>query len=372
MQFHVRALSSDNQTIQITVHAPAEIDARRQVEARGMFPIDVKVAPTFMLSSLLSGKDHQRNFSLVLFSQELLALVNAGLSIVEALEALQEKEASLSSGSVLAHLLTGLREGKRLSGVLAEQAEHFPPLYVGIVKAAEGTSDLPRALTRFIDYRQKVDLVRNKILSASIYPAILLLVGSAVSLFLITYVVPKFAAVYQDAGRELPWLSQLMVDWGNFATAHGKALLVAATISIFMCLMLVRRMQKSGGFGVLLSRLPGVKNRAQIFQLSRLYLTLGMLLEGGVPIVTALKTVEDTVTPMSKANLRAAREMIEAGATVSSAFESKQLTTPISVRMLRVGERSGELGSMLTQSAAFYDGEISRWIDRFTRSFVHG
>ncbi|MFD2273958.1 type II secretion system F family protein [Undibacterium arcticum] len=131
--------------------------------------------------------------SLVLFSQELLALLNAGLSIVECLEALLEKkEGSAALCTVLTRLLSGLRDGKRFSSVLAEQADLFPPLYVGIVRAAEGTSDLPQSLTRFIDYQQRIDSVRSKIISAAIYPLILLIVGGGVSLFLIAYVVPRF------------------------------------------------------------------------------------------------------------------------------------------------------------------------------------
>ena len=107
----------------------------------------------------------------------------------------------------------------------------------------------------------------------------------------------------------------------------------------------------------------------RIYELSRLYLTLGMLLEGGIPIVAAMETVQGMVSPAIKSSLQSASASIQSGAQLSNAFDAARLTTPISLRMLRVGERSGELGTMLTQSASFYDGEISRWIDRFTRTF---
>jgi general secretion pathway protein F len=112
--------------------------------------------------------------------------------------------------------------------VLAAQPALFPPLYVGIVRAAEGTSDLPRALERYIEYQQRIDTVRAKVVSASIYPAILLLVGGGVSIFLMSYVVPRFAEVYQGAGRNLPWMSRMMLDWGQFAGRHASALLLAS------------------------------------------------------------------------------------------------------------------------------------------------
>jgi general secretion pathway protein F len=119
----------------------------------------------------------------------------------------------------------------------------------------------------------------------------------------------------------------------------------------------------------MLGRLPAIGERVRIYELSRLYLTLGMLAEGGITIVVAIETVGPMVSPSVRQALGAAAAMIRDGRPLSESFEANGLTTPISLRMLRVGERTGEMGPMLTQSAAFYDGEISRWIDRFTRTF---
>ncbi|MBJ7311425.1 type II secretion system F family protein [Rugamonas sp. CCM 8940] len=363
MQFDVRTLSAEMVISHMLVDGRDEADARRQVEARGL----VVSAIHPVRAGLRAGKG--RGLSLVLFSQELLALLTAGLGIVEALEALLEKEAAPATRGVLERLLGGLREGLRFSSVLAEQPELFPPLYIGIVKAAEGTSDLPRALARFIDYQQRIDLVRGKLVSAAIYPCILLLVGGGVSLFLIGYVVPRFAEVYQGAGRKLPWLSQMMLDWGQFAGQHGVLLLAAIVGGLAALVLLLRRLMASGGLARLIGRLPGIGERVRIYELSRLYLTLGMLSEGGITILHALDTVQGMVSAGIRAGLQSARASIEAGLPLSTAFEGSGLTTPISLRMLRVGERTGDMGPMLTQSAAFYDGEITRWIERFTRTF---
>ncbi|MES2260829.1 MAG: type II secretion system F family protein [Pseudomonadota bacterium] len=363
MQFDVRTLSPEMVIGHLVVDGRDEADARRQVEARGLFVSAIHP----VRGTLRPGKG--KSLSLVLFSQELLALLTAGLGVVEALEALLEKEANPATRSVLGRLLGGLREGQRFSAVLAEQPELFPPLYVGIVKAAEGTSDLPRSLSRFIDYQQRIDLVRAKIVSAAIYPCILLLVGGGVSLFLITYVVPRFAEVYQGAGRNLPWMSQLMLNWGQFASAHTTMLLGGLGLGVAALVLGMRRLMAGGGIVSLLARLPGIGERVRIYELSRLYLTLGMLSEGGITIVHAIDTVQAMVSPAVQQGLKAARSDIESGQPLSTAFEANGLTTPISLRMLRVGERTGDMGPMLTQSAAFYDGEISRWIDRFTRTF---
>ncbi|WP_322401447.1 type II secretion system F family protein [Massilia luteola] len=364
MQFAVRTLAPDMHIASVLVDAPDEADARRQVEARGLFVSAIEPVHAPLLRRQRGGK-----LSLVLFSQELLALLTAGLGIVEGLEALLEKEASPATRGVLERLLAGLREGKRLSAVMAAQPALFPPLYVGIVRAAEGTSDLPRALERFIEYQQRIDTVRAKVVSASIYPAILLLVGGGVSIFLMSYVVPRFAEVYQGAGRSLPWMSRMMLDWGQFAGRHAAGLLIGFVATVAGATVAIRRALKRGGVARLLAKLPGIGERARIYELSRLYLTLGMLNEGGITLVNAIDTVQGMVSPGVAAGLRAARAAIEAGRPLSDAFEANGLTTPISLRMLRVGERTGAMGTMLTRSAAFYDGEIGRWIDRFTRTF---
>lgn len=366
MQFKVRALSPDHQISLLTIDAQNETEARRQVEAQGLFAAAIQPAGHAILGGKVGGS---KSISIVLFSQELLALLKAGLSIVEALEALLEKNASASMSSVLNRLLSCLREGKRFSDALSEQSDLFSPLYIGIVKAAEGTGDLPQSLARYVDYQQRVDIVRNKVISAAIYPMILLLVGGGVSAFLIGYVVPRFAEVYQGAGRELPWMSGLLLSWGEFAGAHTSQLLMGAAVSGTVIYFSLKHFFAHGGMARLLNALPGIGERVRIYELSRLYLTMGMLLEGGITIVATMDTVQGMVSANIKRNLQLAKEAIQSGIPLSTAFEAHQLTTPISLRMLRVGEKSGEMGGMLTQSAEFYDGEISRWIDRFTRTF---
>ena len=339
MPYEVRALSPDNQIVSLVVDAQDEDDARRQVEARGLHATQLRA-----LRTLRSSKASRGGISLVLFSQELLALLMAGLSIVEGLEALVEREGNARLRGILERLLAGLREGKRFSSLLAEQPDVFPPLYVGIVRAAEGTSDLPRSLQRYVDYQARIDMVRNKLISSAIYPSILFIVGGGVSTFLITFVVPRFATIYEGTGRSLPWMSQALLDWGKFASAHGLPLFAAGVAVAIAGGAAVRATIARVGLVSLLGRLPLLGPHLRIYQLSRLYLTLGMLLEGGIPIVSAMETAGGTISPALRDGLLRARAAVQAGAPLSSSFHAENLTTPISLRMLRVGERSGELG----------------------------
>ena len=252
---------------------------------------------------------------------------------------------------------------------LAQQQLTFPPLFVGVVQAAEGTSDLPRALERYISYESRLLGLRHKITSAAIYPSILLGVGGAVALFLLGYVVPRFAGVYRGSGRPLPWASQLLLDWGQLATDHAAGFGITLLGILMGGFGLFRHIIKTGGWWKLLSWLPGAQPRLQALELSRLYLTLGMLLEGGIPIARAMQLAEAVVSPNRASALQSAQQAVSQGASLSSAFEQHGLSTPISVRLLRVGEQTSQLGLMLSRTAVFYDNETSRWIERFTKMF---
>jgi general secretion pathway protein F len=367
MRFEVRALSPDNLIETHTIDAPDAVEARRLLEQQRLQPLSIRTAAG-AAGGAVPGRGN-KSFSLLLFSAELHALLEAGLSLVESFEALLEKEPSLTARSVLERLTRDLREGLRLSTALGRQPDVFPPLYVGIVRAAEGTSDLPRALARYLDYQTRLETVRSKMISAIIYPLILLVVGLGVTLFLMGYVVPRFAGVYQGSGRSLPWLSQLLLDWGQLVGEHAGGVFTSLLLLAVAAAWWLRGFIRSGRWIAFLTRLPGIGERVRIIELSRLYLTTGMLLEGGIPILAALDIVGHTVSASTRAALAVARGIISDGGTLSQGFDHCGLATPIALRMLRVGERSGQLGSMLTRSALFYEGESARWIERFTKIF---
>lgn len=362
MQYVVRALDARQQIQTLELEALDDADARAQALANRLTPLSVA-----RRGGITRRADPR--FPLLLFAQELLALLEAGLSVIETLDTLIEKDPQPARRAVLARLAQQLREGQRLSGALRQQPEIFPPLFVGVVQAAEGTSDLPRALSRYLDYETRLQGVRHKVLSAAIYPAILLVVGAAVSLFLLGYVVPRFAAVYQGNGRDLPWASQMLMTWGEFAGRNSIYLVGGLLALLALAAWWLRRNLASGGWWRALRVLPAAKPRLEVLELSRLYLTLGMLLEGGIPLHQALKLCTAVVGPDSRDALQAVRQRIESGEALSDALAAQGLSTPVALRLLRVGEQSGQLGQMLSRTANFYDEETARWIERFSKAF---
>jgi general secretion pathway protein F len=372
MNFAIRAIGP-NGVETLHIEAANHEEACRHLAARDFRALSVKAAGQSAWRQWLGRGSSQAAFDLPLFSQELLALLEAGLTLTEALDALVEKERRPAVSKVLADLRGRLGEGQRFAAALAAQPEIFPPLYCGLMRAAERTASLDNSLARYIEYRSRVDQVRRHVTQAMIYPAILCGVGLLVSLFLLGYVVPSFSSVYQSSGRDIPLASQLLLQWGRFVAENARAL-GGLSISILVTLFwFLRKPQTrkslSNGFSSLLRRLPQIGERLQTFELARLYLALGTLLEGGLPILLALELCDGLVSSKTQLALHQAARRINEGQPASTAFDEAGLCTPVALRLMRVGERTGQQGDMLARAARFHDGEVERFIVRFTRSF---
>ena len=365
MQYRARVVDARQHMVTVSVDAVDADDARNQLLAQGLRLVSMSpVARAFDL-----GFKGAPKFPLALFAQELLALLQAGLGVMESVDALLEKEGAAATRTVLERLAADLRSGHRLSVALRHQPTAFSALFVGMIAAAERTSNLPEALERFIDFHHRMDAVRAKVVSASVYPAILVVVGGLVTVFLVAYVVPKFALVYQGTGRPLPWASQWMIAWGRFAAAHALVLCCGALSAVGAAAFGLARARRTGALGRWVRRLPWVGERLRTMELSRIYLTLGLLLEGGMAVHQALQLLSTTVKGDVRERLVLVRTRVSEGQTLSSAFEAHGLAMPVVMRLLKVGEQSGQLGAMLRRAALFHEGETSRWIDRFTRAF---
>lgn len=365
MQYRVRGLGADGAVLVLEVDARDEHDASEQALSRGLAVLSVR------RRSGLAGRLAARRarFPLLLFSQELLALLQSGISLVESIETLAEKEQRPETRKVLDELISRLRQGQALSAALQQSPEAFPALYVAAVRAAERTGDLPEALSRYIAYQSQIDLVRKKLVAAAIYPALLVGVGMLVTLFLLGYVVPRFSGIYEDMGNKLPWMSRLLLQWGKFIQQYALEAGVGAIAAAALAAHWLSRAQTLQRIGSWLWRVPALGERMRVYQLARFYRTLGMLLRGGVAIVPAIGMVAGLLETSLRARLDRAAQMVREGLPLSHAMETAGLSTPVALRMLRVGERSGRMGEMMERVAAFHDEEMARWVDWFTRIF---
>lgn len=363
MQVRLRIADAGSGSRAIEIAAASEADAVRQAMARGARVLAVEAASA-PASTASSGR---YRFPLLLFSQELLALLEAGLNLAEAIETLHLKERQGNTRSIIDEVLARLREGKSLSDTLARLPQHFPDVYVATVRASERTGNLPMALRRYIAYQVQLDGLRKRLVSAAIYPAMLLTVGLFVMFFLLGYVVPKFSMVYESSGRDLPWLSLALVSFGKAVHAHWVWVLMFAVAGLAAAAYAVAQPAFRQTLLDLLMRLPFFANKAEEFRLARFYRAQGLLLAAGIPLTRGLEMVSGLLTTAQQERLAVARRKVQEGQTLSAALVGCGLAGPVAESLIRVGESSGRLAEMLERTAAFQDDDFSRWIDWATR-----
>jgi general secretion pathway protein F len=361
MQFEVKALKPAEGVSLLALEAANEAEARSQAQGRGYSVLRVRARKPPLFGA--------RAFPLVLFSQELVALTEAGLPLVESLQTLAEKHREAHVQPVFARILAELYQGRPLSRALESCPQAFPPLYIETVRASERTGDLSGAIGRFVAYETQMQAVRATLVTASIYPALLIAVGALVTFFLVGYIVPKFSAIYGDLGREQPLASQLLMNLGSFVAANGVLLAIALGAAGAAAVTALSRPELRARLFAQVEHLPGVGERVRVFQLARFYRTAGMLLQGGVPIVTALAMVAGLLDARMRTRLEGAVREVREGKALSDVMERNGLTTAIASRLLRVGERTGDMGGMMERIASFHDAEIAQSVTHFTRLF---
>jgi general secretion pathway protein F len=309
----------------------------------------------------------RERFPLRLFSKELAVLLGAGIPLLEAVMTLREKEPATTIAAVLGTLEERLRAGEAFSAALSTRPEAFDTLFVAVVSSAERTGQLREALESHADYLAWVETLRDRLVSASIYPLMLLGTGVAVVLFLLVYVVPRFAGLLEGTSGDIPAASRALLALGGWTGAHPVAATLLALTLLALPVLAWGHAPLRERLAAMLWRVPGLAERLRLLALARLYRTLSMLLRAGVPAVPALRTARAVIAPRLRAALDAARVRVERGERLSEALHSEQLSTPVALRMLRVGERSGSVGAMLGDAAAFYDEELARLTELVTR-----
>ncbi|MFZ2506942.1 MAG: type II secretion system F family protein [Steroidobacteraceae bacterium] len=360
MRFTVKAFDMTQGVLVYAIDAPDESDARRQVAEEGRKLIS-------LARQAAIGVPAQGKIPLVIFSQELVALLDAGISLVEAVETLTEKESQPAVRRTMEQIRSRLFEGRTLSSALAELPHNFPALYVATIRASERSGALRESLTRYIAYQQQIDLLRKKLVNASIYPLVLAGAGTLVTIFLLGYVVPRFSGIYEDLGGNLPFASRMLMQWGKVLESHGSSILAATVVLLGLAGYWVTRPGFRTAAGQLIARVPAIGRQLHTYQLARMYRTVGMLLRGGIPAVTALNMSEGLLSPALRPALATATRAVSEGRSLANSLEQYGLTTPVAVRMLRVGERSGNMGEMMERVAGFYDEELGRAVEMLTR-----
>jgi type IV pilus assembly protein PilC len=312
-----------------------------------------------------SGRIPSRQF--LAFNQELLVLLRSGLPMMQVLDATLERLDAGPLRKAVQQIREAVKGGARLSEAFARFPQLFPHLYIASLQAGEQTGDLPVTIQRYVDYQKRVEQIKGKVKMAAFYPVLLCLAAMGVLIFMVLYVVPKFADIYGDAKVALPWVTRLLIASASFMTDH-YLLLPAAPLLLFI---LVRRVRVKPGLRLVVDRW-----KLRLVFLGPLFLeyallnftrTLATLLASGVPLVSAMKMSRKTLNnSYLESRLEQATERITEGKSPAGALDEAGFFPSLALRMVMAGERSGALQEMLLEVAGYYENQVEERLGRLS------
>jgi len=372
-QFQFRAADAEGKVVEGTIEAGEAAAVVARLQDRGLIPLRVGAAAESkapartggVASSRFRGRLGQRH--LLIVTQELSALLGAGLPLDRSLATLTELADHPDLARILDEVLTSVRGGKSLADALG-QHKFFPPLYVNMVRAGEVGGFLDASLARLAEYLERAQDLRREVVSSLTYPAVLTGVLGASLIFLLVYVLPRFSALFEGMGRAMPLPARIVMGTSDVIRAYWWV----GAIVIGLGVMGFRRWVATPAgrlrWDQTKLRIVGLGQVLRKMEVSGVTRTLGTLIKSGVPMIQALDTARAVVGNVVIANALADVEVgVREGAGVSNPLARSGAFPPLAVQMISVGEETGKLDDMLLRVAEHYDREVRAQIIQFTR-----
>ncbi|HTW89641.1 MAG TPA: type II secretion system inner membrane protein GspF [Candidatus Binataceae bacterium] len=369
--FAYRGLSSDGRSVAGVVDADSARTARGKLRALGIFPTELNEALAARTRSLrdwlpsLNRRVPPAEISLM--SRQLATLLGAGVQLVDALGTLSEQSVRPALKRILSQVREQVREGASLADALANQGGIFSDLYVGMVRAGEAAGALEVVLNRLADYGEKQAEFIAKVRGALTYPIIMLCVGSAIMTFLVTYVVPQVATIFEQSHAALPISTQILIGFSNFLIGYWVLILLGLVGIVAGITLGISTPRGRRFYDRTLLRLPYIGPTVIKVICARFARTLATLLSSGVQLLAALEAVKRVVNNRLLAEaIENSRVSIREGHGMAQTLGQSQLFPALLVEMIRVGERSGELEPMLERVADSYEREVASALAQIT------
>jgi general secretion pathway protein F len=347
-----------------------EADAERSVILRlremGCVPLRIAVpseraigAPRQQVPLFTKRKVNQQQ--LLQFTRELGALLAAGLPLDRSLSILVGLVEGGELSKIVRSLVEAVRAGKSLAVSMGEHPEVFPKIYVNMIRAGEAGGILESVLRYLTEYMESTLALKEDIKSALIYPLILATAAGISLIVLFVFVIPKFAAIFRDNGKALPWITKVVIGFSQFLAEYGWILLVVLCAAVVGALFYVRSAEGRSEWDRLSLRSPLIGDLLRKFETARFSRTLAALLKGGVPLLDALGTVQGVIGNRLLARaISQVQARVREGKGMARPLGDSGLFPPLALNMIAVGEETGKLESMLAEVAGYYDQEVKR------------
>jgi general secretion pathway protein F len=368
--FVYKGVSMAGRSVSGSIEADSPRAARAALRDRGVLASDLREgavvrtaarSPMALFARRVSTRELSRTF------RQLATLLAAGIPLVEAVASVSKRPLSPPMTAALTSIRTDLTEGSSLEASVARHPGVFPPIYVGMIRAGEATGSLDTVLTRIADHAEGAARLQGQLRAAMTYPVIMTVVGSGILAFLLAYVVPQITRVFVEAHQALPWPTRALMAAGELVAAWGLYFLVLAAAAVLGLRYYART--ETGGRRAerLLFAIPWFGTVVRNVSMARLSHTLATLMAGGMPLVQALEVARSvTGSRLVADTLADAKEAVSQGEQLAPSLGASRLFNPMVVDMIAVGERSGEIESMLSRAAEALDEEVNANVDTMT------
>jgi len=338
--------------------AGSEKELREKFSQQGFLIYSIK--PRTVALRALGAKRKGLNLEkFLIFNQQFVTLIRAGLPILKSLDLLAERLTDAKLGPYVKAVRDEVRNGTLLSEAFRQQGI-FPKIYVTSVMAGEKSGSLTEVLDRYITYQRLSLAVKKKVLVSLMYPAVLIVLVILLMVFLVTYVVPTFATLYASMNAKLPTMTTALIAIGTTARTYIIVFAAALVGAIFLFRWWARKDSAREKIDRLKMKMPifgGIWLKYQVAQLARI---LSTLLTGGIPLVQAMETAAESLgTPLLERAVAIAGKSVREGQPLSGSLRTSGLVPPLAVDMIEVGESTGALPTMLSSVAEFFEEDVN-------------
>lgn len=368
--FHYKAVTLDGEPDEGEMFGPDAATIIRRLQDNGRIPILAEEIISARKETKTSGRPallrrSSRKADVASFTRSLSALLGAGTPLDRGLAIMLEVEDDEANRQLISDIQTAVRGGAALSTAMEEQGKVFSVFYMSMIRAAEISGTLSSGLERMVEYLERSQELRDKLVSALIYPAILLGVAGLSVIILLAYVVPQFRPIFDEMGSALPLATYITLAISDFLGSYWWLCLAAIATAVLGCRYYLDKPRVRYQLDGRLLRLPLIGRLISTLEVARFSRSLGTLLQNGVPVLTSLSIARETLSNrvMSNAIGKAGTALKQGGELSDTMIESKVFPS-LAIQLTKVGEETGNVDSMMLRIADVYDREVATTIQR--------
>src|SRR5579872_4281253 len=368
--YYFKAVASDGKTRTGTLNAETDKRVAQELRKQGLTPVYVGLQPKKSLDLKLPVFKGPKQRDVLFFTQELSTLLNAGVPLDRALSITSELSERGSFRFIVLDVLRVLKGGRSLADSLATHPDYFSDLYINMCRAGEASGSLAAVFERLAEFERTRDDLRGYIVSSMAYPCLLMLVGIGSILILMNFVVPRFAAVFEQSRIEMPLPTKMLLEGSKFLQNYGAIALTVLVLSAIGLYSWVRTTRGRLWWDTLRLRIPVLGDALRKAETARFARAMGTLVSNTVPLVQSIAIAGATLNNRRISNsLEAVSMGVKRGEGIATPLRRAGQFPPLAAHLLAVGEETGRLDTMFNKMADVYDAETRTSIRRFTSLF---